>query len=148
MGKSVNSVTLLGHVGRAPEIRSTAKGALVANLSVATNERRKVGAEYKDHTEWHRLAAFGKLAEIIRDYVKKGSQVYVEGSLRTDSWDDNGTSRYSTSVVVKNLILVDGRPAGQSAPPPGSFDSYAEEAAGYGGQATDHQPITDEDIPF
>lgn len=149
MGKSVNAVTLLGHVGKAPEIRSTASGALVANLSLATNERRKVGSEYKDLTEWHRITAFGKLAEIVRDYVKKGSHLYLEGRLNTQSWDDNGTTRYATGVIVKELVLLDGRPAGAPAPPPGSFDSYADEAAAYQrGNPVPNQPIEDDDIPF
>lgn len=120
MGRSVNEVRLLGHVGKAPEMRTTnAKGVLVANLSIATNERRKVDGSYIDHTEWHRITAFGKLAEVIRDYVKRGSQIYLEGRLRTESWDDNGTTRYSTFIVTEELILLDGKPVGAPAPPRG-----------------------------
>lgn len=148
MGRSVNEVRLLGHVGKAPEMRKTnAKGVLVANLSIATNERRKVEGEYIDHTEWHRITAFGKLAEVIRDYVKRGSQIYLEGRLRTESWDDNGTTRYSTFIVAEELILLDGKPAGAPAPPTGSFDSYAEQASQRGNPVA-AQPISDDDIPF
>jgi single-strand DNA-binding protein len=150
MSKSVNAVRLLGHVGKAPELRNTnAKGVLVANLSIATNERRKVGAEYKDHTEWHRITAFGKLAEVIRDYVKKGSHVYLEGRLRAESWDDNGSTRYSTFVIAEEVVLLDGKPAGAPAPPPGSFDSYAEDAAAFQrGNPIATQSFDDNGTPF
>jgi len=150
MSKSVNEVRLLGHVGKAPELRNTnAKSLLIANFSVATSERRKVGDKYEDQTEWHRVTAFGKLAEVIRDYVKRGSKLYVEGRLHTESWDDNGTTRWSTGIIAKEVCLLDARPPGAPAPPPGSFDSYAEEAAGHQrGNPIPDQPIQDEDIPF
>ena len=149
MSKSVNKVILLGHVGKAPEIRTTASGAVIANFSLATNERRKVGNEWKDHTEWHRITAFARLAEVVRDYVKKGSQLYIEGRLNTQSWDDHGTTRYATGIIANELVLLDGKPSGAPAPPADSFDSYAEETAAFQrGNALPQQPITDDDIPF
>jgi single-strand DNA-binding protein len=150
MSKSVNEVRLLGHVGKAPELRNTnAKGVLIANFSVATSERRKVGDKYEEQTEWHRVTAFGKLAEVIRDYVKRGSKLYVEGRLHTESWDDNGTTRWGTGIIAKEVCLLDLRPPGAPVPPPGSFDSYAEQRAGYErGNPIPQQEITDDDIPF
>jgi single-strand DNA-binding protein len=123
MSKSVNRVTLLGNVGQPPEIRTTGTGLIVANLSVATNERVKQGNEWKDHTEWHRLTFFGRLAEVVRDYVKKGSKIYCEGKLRTTSWDDKGTTRYSTGITADELILLDGAPDRPPTPPPDAYSS-------------------------
>ena len=93
MAKSVNKVILLGHVGKDPEIRSTTGGTLVANLSLATSERYK---DQEERTEWHNLVVFSRGAEIIRDYVRKGSRLYVEGKIQTRSWDDknSGEKKY------------------------------------------------------
>ena len=89
MAKSVNKVILLGNVGKDPEIRSTAGGTMVAQFGLATSERAKDSqGNWSDKTEWHNIVAYGKLAEIIRDYVKKGSKLYVEGRLQTRNWDD------------------------------------------------------------
>ena len=89
MAKSVNKVILLGNVGKDPEIRSTPSGTIVANLTLATGDRQKdAQGNWQDVTEWHNLVAFTRTAEIIRDYVKKGAKLYVEGKIQTRSWDD------------------------------------------------------------
>ena len=110
MPKGVNKVTLLGHVGKDPEIRATQGGTTAANFSLATPERRKEGEEWVDHTEWHNLVAFQRTAEVVRDYVKKGSQILIEGKLQTQSWDDkeSGQKRYKTVILISDLVLLGG----------------------------------------
>lgn len=156
MAKSVNKVILLGNVGKDPEIRSTGGGTLVANFSIATTERSKdQQGNWQDRTEWHNIVAYARLAEIVRDYVKKGSKLYVEGRLTTRNWEDkeySGRKVYRTEVIVNDLSLLSGRDessAGTSRPassqgaagldqrPPAGHDDYAQSAG-----------ITDEDIPF
>ena len=120
MAKTVNKVILLGNVGKDPEIRSTTGGTLVANLSLATSERYKdKGGEWQERTEWHNLVGYARGAEILRDYVKKGSKLYVEGRITTRSWDDKETGKkaYRTEIVVNEISLLspaegsNGRPA-------------------------------------
>jgi single-strand DNA-binding protein len=110
MGKTLNRVCLLGNVGRDPEVKFTGGGTLVASFSIATTDRYKDSAgEWKDKTEWSGVAAYGRTAEIVRDYVKKGNKVYVEGKLTTRSWDGNdGKKVYRTEVIAGELILLGG----------------------------------------
>ncbi|NIA74648.1 single-stranded DNA-binding protein [Providencia rettgeri] len=101
--KGVNKVILIGHLGQDPEIRYMPAGGAVANLTLATSEawRDKQSGEMREKTEWHRVVIFGKLAEVAGEYLKKGSQVYIEGSLQTRKWQDqSGQDRYTTEVVV------------------------------------------------
>ncbi|EIU7559352.1 single-stranded DNA-binding protein [Providencia rettgeri] len=101
--KGVNKVILIGHLGQDPEIRYMPNGGAVANLTLATSEswRDKQTGEMREKTEWHRACIFGKLAEVAGEYLKKGSQVYIEGSLQTRKWQDlSGQDRYTTEVVV------------------------------------------------
>lgn len=110
--KSVNKVILLGNVGKDPEIRATGGGTLVASFTVATSDRAKnPSGEWTDRTEWHNLVAYGRTAEIIRDYVRKGSKLYVEGKIQTRSWDDknSGEKKYRTEIIVNELSLLSGR---------------------------------------
>ena len=158
MAKSVNKVILLGNIGKDPEVKFLPSGMAVANFGLATSERFKdKGGEWQDRTEWHNVVAFGKVAEIIRDYVKKGSKLYVEGSLRTSSWEDKETKqkRYKTEIVVSDVTLLSGRGDGESGGGGGysrggsstaSFDQRppAAPAEDYGQSAE----ITDDDIPF
>src|SRR5580698_10861848 len=112
MAKSVNKVILLGNVGKDPEMRSTGGGTLVANFTLATSDRQKdTQGNWQDRTEWHNLVAFTRLAEIVRDYVKKGSKLYIEGKIQTRSWDDkeSGAKRYRTEIIVNDLSLLSGR---------------------------------------
>jgi single-strand DNA-binding protein len=155
MAKSVNKVILLGNVGKDPEIKATAGGVVVANFSIATSDRVKdKDGTWQDRTEWHNLVAFQRTAEIVRDYVKKGNKLYVEGSLRTSSWDDKttGQKKYRTEIIVNDLSLLSGRgeggeggssSAGYTRSNTASFDQRGG-AEDYS-QSTE---ITDDDIPF
>jgi single-strand DNA-binding protein len=104
--RGINKVILIGNVGKDPEIRYMPNGNAVANFNIATSEywKDKQTGEQKDRTEWHRVVIFGKLAEIANEYLKKGSQVYVEGSLQTRKWlDQSGQDRYTTEVIVNSI---------------------------------------------
>jgi len=110
MSKSVNRWVGLGNVGKDPDIKSTSGGTLVANFSIATTDRQKdTAGNWQDHTDWTNLVAFGRTAEIVRDYVKKGSKLYVEGKLQTRSWEKDGQKQYRTEVIVNDLSLLSGR---------------------------------------
>jgi len=119
----LNKVTLIGNLGDDPVSRTMPGGGEVANFSVATSKRwkDKQTGEQKEHTEWHRVAAFGKLAEICNQWLKKGAQVYIEGELRTRSWDKEGVKHYSTEVVADQMKMLgrkrEGDSQGSSAPP-------------------------------
>ena len=151
MPKSVNKVILVGNVGKDPEVKFLPSGSAVANFTLATSERFKDKAgEWQDRTEWHNLTAYQRLAEIIRDYVKKGSKLYVEGRIQTRSWDDqaSGQKKYRTEIIVGELVLLSGRGEGEGGGytrgNTSSFDqrppAQTEDFAG--------TEITDEDIPF
>ncbi len=101
--RGINKVILVGRLGKDPEVRYIPNGGAVANLQVATSEtwRDKQTGEMKEQTEWHRVVLFGKLAEVAGEYLRKGAQVYIEGQLRTRSWEDNGITRYVTEILVK-----------------------------------------------
>lgn len=157
MSKSINKAFLLGHVGKDPEIRSTNGGAIVASFSLATADRQKDGqGNWQDKTEWHNLVAFNRTAEIIRDYVKKGSQLMIEGKIQTRSWDDreSGQKKYRTEIFVYDLTLLGGRPDNESRGlgNDGSDSRAATQAYGQSRHGADHdyydQGITDQDIPF
>ncbi len=155
MAKSVNKVILLGNVGKDPEIRSTGGGTMVANFTLATSDRSQdAQGNWQDRTEWHNLVAFKRTAEIVRDYVKKGSKLYIEGKIQTRSWDDKetGQKKYRTEILVNDLSLLSGREDGGSYSrasnssnssnnmdqrQPASNDEYAQSAE-----------ISDDDIPF
>src|SRR5690349_22612874 len=112
MARGINKVILIGNLGADPEPRAMPAGTTVANLRVATSEswRDKQTGEQQERTEWHRVALFGRLAEIAGEYLRKGSQVYIEGSLRTRKWQDKqGNERYSTEIVGNELQMLGGR---------------------------------------
>jgi single-strand DNA-binding protein len=159
MAKSVNKVILLGNVGKDPEIRSTPGGTMVANLTLATSDRQKdAQGNYQDRTEWHNLVAFTRTAEIIRDYVKKGSKLYVEGKIQTRSWDDkeSGQKRYRTEIIINDLSLLSGRDEGgsggysKSASSASSSASFDQRGPSSGGpdEYSQAAEISDDDIPF
>ncbi len=157
MGKSVNKVILVGHLGKDPEVKYTPQGTPVAKFSLATNESFKgKDGNWQERTEWHSIVAWQRTAEVIGEYCKKGSQIYIEGRLKTDSWDDKetGQKKYRTDVVVENMVLLGGRGGGGDMGEGGgggrgrgassqSYDQRQPEPEHAG--AT---PITDEDIPF
>jgi single-strand DNA-binding protein len=156
MAKSVNKVILLGNVGKDPEIRSTAGGMTVANFSIATSDRIKgADGQFTEKTEWHNLVAFQRTAEIVRDYVKKGNKLYVEGRLSTSSWDDKATGqkKYKTEIIVGDLSLLSGRGEGGGEGGGGGY-AKSSSSASYGSSAPAAAPdyaeqgITDDDIPF
>jgi single-strand DNA-binding protein len=111
--KTVNRVTLLGNVGKDPEVRAAPSGSIIANFSIATTDRYKDKAgEWKESTDWHNIASFGKLAEIVRDYVHKGSPLYVEGKLRTRSYEKDGQKQFRAEVIADNIVLLgSGKPS-------------------------------------
>ena len=155
MARGINKVILIGNLGADPETRAMPSGTTVANLRVATSEswRDKQTGEQQERTEWHRVALFGRLAEIAGEYLRKGSQVYIEGSLRTRKWQDKqGNERYSTKIVGNELQMLGGRsgaaagsPAG-AAVAAGAAPSYSEESGGGGGSSRREE--FDDDIPF
>lgn len=109
MAKGLNKVMLIGHLGNDPELRTTISGQSVTNFTIATNENFKdASGNWQDRTEWHRIVAWGKLAEICNQYLKKGRQVYVEGRLQTRSWEDNksGEKRYTTEIVCSDMQML------------------------------------------
>lgn len=106
MARGVNKVIIVGTLGNDPEVKYAASGSAIANLSVATSEqwKDKQTGEKKEQTEWHRVVIFGKLAEVAGEYLRKGSQVYIEGQLRTRKWtDSNGVERYTTEIVIPQM---------------------------------------------
>lgn len=112
MARGINKVIIVGNLGNDPEIRQLPSGGVVASISVATSEnwKDKQTGEQQERTEWHRIALFNRLGEITRDYLKKGSKVYIEGSLRTRKWQDkNGQDRYTTEIVANEMQMLDGK---------------------------------------
>ena len=155
MAKGVNKVFLLGRLGKDPEIRATNGGMTVATFSLATSDRQKdPQGNWADKTEWHNLVAFGKTAELVRDYCKKGKELFVEGKIQTRSWDDktSGEKKYRTEILVNDLSFTGGgeRTGGSegggsySKPAATSYDQRQPAATpDYGDSG-----ITDDDIPF
>jgi single-strand DNA-binding protein len=159
MARGINKVILIGNLGADPETRSMPSGMTVANIRVATSEswKDKQSGEQKERTEWHQVALFGRLGEIAGEYLRKGSQVYIEGSLRTRKWQDKeGRDRYTTEVIANDMQMIGGRgggggggTGGGGAGSTGSTGSYesrerapATETSGAGTEAFD------DDIPF
>jgi single-strand DNA-binding protein len=158
MAKGVNKVFLLGNVGKDPEIRATQGGMTVASFGLATAERTKgQDGQFVEKTEWHNIVCFQRTAEIVRDYVKKGSQILVEGRIASRSWDDKttGEKKYKTEILVSELTLLGGK-AGSSEGAGGysRSSSSAGSSAGMDQRAPTTAPdygdsgITDDDIPF
>lgn len=134
---SVNKVILVGHLGRDPEVRYTEDDKAIANISVATSESWKdKSGEKQEKTEWHRVAFFGKLADVVGQYLVKGSQVYVEGRLQTRKWQDkDGQDRYTTEIIADRMQMLGGKgqaaqeePAAEKpAKGPGKFDELEDQ---------------------
>ena len=155
MAKGVNKVFLLGRLGKDPEIRATQGGMQIATFTLATSDRQKdQTGQWVDKTEWHNLVAFGKTAEIVRDYCKKGKELFIEGKIQTRSWDDkeSGQKKYRTEILVNDLSFTGG---GERSGSEGGSGSYSKPAATSYDQRTPatapdygDSGITDDDIPF
>ncbi|MFP5307486.1 MAG: single-stranded DNA-binding protein [Gammaproteobacteria bacterium] len=154
MARGVNKVILIGNLGKDPEVRYFPNGDAVCNVTLATTDgwTDKQSGEKKEHTEWHNVVFRRKLAEIAGQYLKKGSKVYVEGSLRMRKWEKDGVDRYTTEIIVNDMQMLDGRGGGSA---PMSGDGPAERrpaasrapAAAAPAQDMD-APFEDDDIPF
>ena len=158
----LNKAMLIGNLGRDPEIRYSQQGTAMVNFSIATSEQwndRNTG-EKQEKTEWHRVVAFGKPAEILEKYLSKGSKVYIEGRIQTRNYEKDGQTHYTTEIVVREFQFLGGRQDNQGGggnyqgnsgggyqqqPDSGNNDQYQNQTApGSGGQ----QPVPDDDIPF
>lgn len=151
--RGVNKVILVGNLGQDPDVRYMPNGGAVANITLATSEswRDKATGEMKEQTEWHRVVLFGKLAEVAGEYLRKGSQIYIEGQLRTRKWTDQaGVEKYTTEIVVNvggTMQMLGGRPASQPQGNAGTgqLSSPPKNAPG----ASNEPPMDfDDDIPF
>lgn len=146
MARGVNKAIIVGTLGQDPDIKFTASGSAVANISVATNEswKDKSTGEKQERTEWHRIVMFGKLAEIAQQYLKKGSQAYFEGRIQTRKWQDqSGNDRYSTEIVANEMQLLGGR-SGDSQDAANRTQPRQSESVGGGDTPMDdgfHDPI-------
>ena len=142
MARGVNKVILIGNVGQDPETRAMPSGRSVVNLRLATSEswRDKQTGEQKEQTEWHTVVMFDRLAEIAAEYLRKGSQVYIEGRIRTRKWQDKeGKERYSTEIVANEMQMLGGRDSAQTAQKPAAQKPAAKKA--------DSFDSMDDDIP-
>ena len=144
MAEGLNKVQLIGHLGRAPDLKYAQSGTAIVNFSIATAERRKEGGDWTEFTEWHQVVVFGKTAEACNRYLDKGSQVYVEGKLQTRKWQDrDGNDRKTTEVVANRVLFLGGRGNGNQGggrrndgPPPDD------------GLPPDTRTTDDDEIPF
>lgn len=152
--RGINKAIIVGNLGADPETKYMPSGTAVANIRVATTEawKDKSSGEQQERTEWHRIEAFGRLAEIMGEYLKKGSQVYIEGQIRTDKWQDReGNDRYTTKIVAREMQMLGGR--GGAGGTAGFDDSAPAASRGSGGSGggRQSQPVADDlddDIPF
>jgi single-strand DNA-binding protein len=159
MARGINKVILIGNLGADPEVRFTGSGSAAANIRIATTDtwKDKTTGEQKEQTEWHNVVFFGRLAEIVGEYLKKGSQVYVEGRLRTRKWQDKeGQDRYTTEIVADEMQMLGSRGgtgagSADSPRPPMTSAAPARAAASRSGGATSSGNAVedfDDDIPF
>lgn len=147
MGKGVNKVIIVGNAGRDPDSRFMPNGGAVTNLPVATSEawKDKGTGQQQERTEWHRVVFFNRLAEIVNDHVRKGSKLYIEGSLRTRSWEQDGVTRYATEIVAREMQMLDSPGSGQQpAQQAQSRQQPAAQQQDFAGEPDDF----DDDIPF
>ena len=157
MAKGINKVILVGHLGQDPEVKYMPSGGAVANVSIATSDqwKDKQTGEMKDRTEWHRVVFFNRLAEVVGEYLCKGSQVYVEGKLQTRKWQDqNGQDRYTTEIVANEMQMLGGRGDAASVggnagrPQQGSMAQPSSPGAAPNAPSYCGHDDFDDDIPF
>ena len=152
MARGVNKVILIGNLGADPETRYMPSGGAVTNIRIATSEswKDKQTGEQKDRTEWHRITFYGRLAEVAGEYLKKGSQVYIEGKLRTRTYEKEGQTHYSTEIIADNMQMLGSR-AGAGGAERMTGDTHGEPepaAAPAGKPAKAANDFSDDDIPF
>ncbi len=152
MARGVNKVILIGNLGGDPEVRYTPSGNAIANATLATSTtwRDKQSGELQDRTEWHRIVFFNRLAEIVGEYLHKGSKVYIEGSLRTRKWQDkSGIDRYTTEIIANEMHMLDSRQHSETS---GNHHDNKSSNANQNNQQSSSAPvdasINDDDIPF
>lgn len=148
MARGINKAILVGNLGADPETRYTASGAAVTNIRLATTDswKDRESGEQQERTEWHRVVFFGRLAEIVAEYLKKGSQVYIEGRIQTRKWQgQDGQDRWTTEIVATDMQMLGGRGGGGGYPPP-SEDSGGQKESKKA--ATEPADDFDDDIPF
>ncbi len=152
MARGINKVILIGNLGADPEVRFMPSGGAVANLRIATSEswKDKQTGEAQERTEWHTVALFNRLAEIAGEYLKKGSKVYIEGSLRTRKWQDkNGQDRYTTEIICNDMQMLDSRSGGSAnMPNDPSSSSSADPRPQSSAPSSSNTADLDDDIPF
>jgi len=156
MARGINKVILIGNLGNDPEVRYTPNGSAVANITLATSTswRDKQTGELQERTEWHRIAFFNRLAEIVGEYLHKGSKIYVEGSLRTRKWQDKttGADRYTTEIIANEMQMLDNRATSNSnstSTGNSNYQSSAESNKPKAASPTQSTPQDlDDDIPF
>ena len=155
MARGINKVILIGNLGRDPETRYAQGGGPVTNFSVATSEswRDKASGEMQDRTEWHTVVCFGRLAEIAGEYLRKGSKVYIEGSLRTTSWEQDGQKRYRTEIIARELQMLDSRGGMGGGDAPTGFEPRRQSDNRMDNRmdnrpTLEEDPVFDDDIPF
>jgi len=165
MARGVNKVILIGNLGQDPEVKYMPSGSAVANLRIATTEgvKNRETGDYEDRTEWHSVAMFARLAEVAGEYLKKGSQVYIEGKLRTRKWQDrDGNDRYTTEIIADNMQMLGGKGGGMASQGDeggGSARGFGRGESGGGRQAAAggaaahpakpaESDFPDDDIPF
>ena len=149
MARGVNKVIIIGNLGADPEVRYLPSGSPVTNIRVATSEgwKDKQTGETQERTEWHRIVFFNRLAEIASEYLRKGSKVYIEGSLRTNKWQDqSGSERYTTEIIANSMQMLDAKAGAMTSSPSSSAPAYSAEPISaavpeMGGEF-------DDDIPF
>jgi len=149
MARGINKVILVGHLGKDPEVRYMASGGAVCNVTVATSEawKDKQTGEQKERTEWHNVVFYNRLAEIAGEYLRKGSQVYVEGRLQTRKWQDkSGNDRYTTEIIASEMQMLGGRGGGGSSDFGGSSASASRPQSAPAPAAVADE--FDDDIPF
>ena len=148
MARGINKVILVGNVGNDPEVRHMPNGNAVANITLATSEtwKDKNTGEQQEQTEWHRVVFFNRLGEIVEQYVKKGSKIYVEGRLQTRSWEQDGVKRYTTEIVANEMQMLDSKQgAGQSNSAPSQQQQPSQQDSQ---QPAGNFDNFDDDIPF
>lgn len=128
MARGINKVTLLGHLGKDPEVRYTASGTAISNITLATSEQwTDRDGNKQDRTEWHRVSFFGRLAEIAGEHLHKGSRVYIEGKIQTRKWQGkDGQDRYTTEIVANELLMLDGQQQSRRRESPPDYDDERE----------------------